>query len=96
VGAIWRSRIAHDVANFANDTLPTSEKHLHLEAMTQFYVTTEADVRRCKESLDAGTSVRVAGRAADGKTTTFEGVVQSVEEDVKRDPDKRWRVTLRD
>jgi|GEM_PF-2049541 uncharacterized protein YndB with AHSA1/START domain len=64
--------------------------------MTQFYVTTEADVRRCKESLHAGTSVRVAGRAADGKTTMFEGVVQSVEEDVKRDPDKRWRVTLRD
>jgi len=66
------------------------------EAMTQFYVTTEADVRRCKESLHAGTSVRVAGRAADGKTTMFEGVVQSVEEDVKQDPDKRWRVTLRD
>jgi uncharacterized protein YndB with AHSA1/START domain len=64
--------------------------------MTQFYVTTEADVRRCKESLNAGTSVRVAGRAADGKTIMFEGVVQSVEEDVKRDPDKRWRVTLRD
>ena len=59
-------------------------------------MTTEADVRRCKESLDAGTSVRVAGGAADGKTTTFEGVVQSVEEDVKRDADKRWRVTLRD
>jgi uncharacterized protein YndB with AHSA1/START domain len=64
--------------------------------MTQFYVTTEADVRRCKASLDTGTTVRVAGRAADGKTTMFEGVVQSVEEDVKRDPDKLWRVTLRD
>jgi uncharacterized protein YndB with AHSA1/START domain len=64
--------------------------------MRQFYVTTEADVRRCKESQDAGTSVRVAGRADDGKTRTFEGVVQSVEEDLKRDPDKRWCVTMRD
>ena len=64
--------------------------------MSQFYVTTEADVRRCKESRDAGTSVRVAGRAADGKTRMFEGVVQSVEEDLKRDPDKRWRVTMLD
>jgi uncharacterized protein YndB with AHSA1/START domain len=64
--------------------------------MTQFYVTTEADVRRCKASLDTGTSVRVAGRAEEGKTMTFEGIVESVEEDLARDPDKRWRVTLRD
>ena len=64
--------------------------------MSQFYVITEADVRRCKESQTAGTSVRVAGRVDDGKTRMFEGVVLSVEEDPKRDPDKRWHVTMRD
>jgi uncharacterized protein YndB with AHSA1/START domain len=64
--------------------------------VSQFYVITEADVRRCKESQATGTSVRVAGRVEDGKTRMFEGVVLSVEEDLKRDPDKRWRVTIRD
>jgi hypothetical protein len=64
--------------------------------VSQFYVITEADVRRCKESQAAGSSVRVAGRVDDGKTRTFEGVVLSVEEDLKRDPDRRWRVTMRD
>ena len=64
--------------------------------MSQFYVITEADVRRCKESQATGTSVRVAGRVEDGKSRMFEGVVLSVEEDLKRGPDKRWRVTVRD
>ena len=64
--------------------------------MSQFYVITEADVRRCKESQASGTSNRVAGRVDDGKTRTFEGVVQSVEEDVQWDADKRWCVTMRD
>jgi hypothetical protein len=49
-----------------------------------------------KESQAAGASVRVAGRVDDGKTRMFEGVVLSVEEDLKRDPDRRWRVTMRD
>ena len=64
--------------------------------MIQFYVTTEADVRRCKESQSVGASVRVAGRVDDGKTRMFEGVVLYIEEDLKRDPERRWRVTMRD
>ena len=62
--------------------------------MSQFYVITEADVRRCSQA--SGTSIRVAGRVDDSKTRTFEGIVQSVEEDVQRHADKRWRVTMRD
>jgi hypothetical protein len=49
------------------------------------------------QAITRGRHVRQGCREGSGRQTTmFEGVVQSVEADVKRDPDKRWRVTLRD
>lgn len=64
--------------------------------MSQFYVGNETDVRRCRESQRHRTSITITGETADGRIRPFRGVVQAMEEDTARLPDRRWRITMRD
>jgi hypothetical protein len=51
---------------------------------------------RCTQSQLDGTVITIAGLTADGQGKLYTGVVQSLVHDVKRDPDRRWRVTILD
>ena len=64
--------------------------------MKQFYIgDDDADgIRRCTESQLEGTSITISGMTADGQVQDYTGVVQSFVHDAKRDPDRRWRVTI--
>ena len=66
--------------------------------MNQFYIRDDdADgIRRCTESQLEGTSITISGMTADGQIREYTGVVQSFVHDAKRDPDRRWRVTIYD
>lgn len=63
--------------------------------MNQFYIPRddEESIRRCKDSQLDGKPITITGLTAEGQTTTYTGVVQSLVPD-QRDPDRRWRVTI--
>jgi hypothetical protein len=65
---------------------------------SQFYISndSEVDVQRCKESRDTGRPITIIGLTRDGLLKAFNGVVQSVEHDPKRNPGTRFRVTIRE
>jgi hypothetical protein len=65
-------------------------------AMSQFFIRDDDEdgIRRCKLSQIDGALITIAGLTADGQVELFTGVVQSLVHDGKRDPDRRWRVTL--
>jgi hypothetical protein len=63
----------------------------------QFYVSDEATFKKCEEAVNYGKSITTSGVAADdGRVKGFTGIVQSVDEDEKRGPKKRYRVTMPD
>ena len=65
--------------------------------MSQFYIVgANEDVARCRESLSRKTTITISGTTADGKLGAFTGIVQSIENDVKRDPARQWRITMTD
>jgi hypothetical protein len=55
----------------------------------------EDGIWRTQSQLD-GTVIAIAGLTADGQGNLYTGVVQSLVHEVKRDPDRRWRVTILD
>lgn len=64
--------------------------------MSQFYVSDENILWRCRESVANRKPITVCGITLDNKIRVFTGAVQAVEEDLTRDPGKRWRVTIQD
>lgn len=66
--------------------------------MVQFYIRDDDEdgIWRCTLSQLDGTSITVAGMTAEGQVQLYTGVVQSLVHDLKRDPDRRWRVTILD
>jgi hypothetical protein len=66
--------------------------------MNQFYIRDDDEdgIRQCKLSQIDGTTITIAGLSAEGQVKLFTGVVQSLVRDEKRDPDRRWRVTIFD
>jgi hypothetical protein len=64
--------------------------------MSQFYIgdDDETSVQRCKYSQLDGTPVTVTGLSAQGEVKEYAGIVQSLVRDGKRDPDRRWQVTM--
>jgi hypothetical protein len=66
--------------------------------MNQFYISDDDEdgIRRCKLSQIDGTPITIAGLTAEGQVKLYTGVVQSLVHDEKRDPDRRWRVTIYD
>ena len=63
----------------------------------QFYVSDEASFEKCKEAVFYDRLITTSGFTADdGRVKGFTGVVQSVDEDEKRGPKKRYRVTMPD
>jgi hypothetical protein len=65
-------------------------------AVSQFYVSDEAAAERCRESLRTQAVIETSGVNMDEKVQFFTGVVQSVDEDIKRDMPKRWKITMRE
>ena len=59
----------------------------------QFYVATEADVKRCREAQSSRLPITITGTAHDGQTKVFTGTVVAVEDDPKRGS-RRYRVTI--
>lgn len=64
--------------------------------MSQFYVGSQDAADRCREALLTKQPITITGQTADGGVKAFTGAVQSVEEDEKRHPSQRWRITMRD
>jgi hypothetical protein len=60
--------------------------------MSQFYTSSEEDLRRCRASLIEKRPILITA-TVDDKIRAFNGVVQSVDEDRKWTP-KRWRITI--
>jgi hypothetical protein len=58
--------------------------------MVQFYIRDddEDDIWRCTLSQLDGTSITIAGMTAEGLVHLYTGVVQSLVQDLKRDPDR--------
>jgi hypothetical protein len=61
--------------------------------MSQFYLMNDFSVERCHESRKSGMVITITGVTEDGSTRHFTGVVESVDEDEKR---QRWRITMRE
>ena len=66
--------------------------------MSQFYIADDDKngVQRCKESQLDGMPITITGLTAEGEVKGFTGIVQSLVHDAKREPDRRWRVTIFD
>jgi hypothetical protein len=52
----------------------------------------EADLERCRDSLDGRAPVTITGLGLDGRIATFTGFVQSIEYNEKRGAGTRWLV----
>ena len=63
--------------------------------MSQFFVSSENDADRCRESALSRMPISISGTDMDGRIKPFTGQVQSVDEDRQSDP-KRWRITMLD
>jgi hypothetical protein len=62
----------------------------------EFYVSTDADLRHCRESKETSCPITIEGTRKDRKKQTFTGIVHSLEY-VRRNPgDLSWRITMRD
>ena len=64
--------------------------------MSQFYIASQPDADRCRKHQISGAVLTISGFNVDGKVQFFTGVVQSVDEDTKRDVPRRWKITMRD
>ena len=64
--------------------------------MSQFYVGSETDAKRCRDSRDFRKALEITGLPLEGvQPELFKGVVRLVEEDTKHHS-KRWRVLMID
>ena len=65
-------------------------------AMDHFYLQDDDEdgIWRCTLSQLDGTAITITGLTAEGEIRSYSGIVQSLVRDVRRDPDRRWRVTL--
>jgi hypothetical protein len=64
--------------------------------MGQFYLGDEKDVLRCQGSSAAGSTITITGTTFGGHIKAFTGIVHSIEDNAKRHPSQRWRVTVTD
>jgi hypothetical protein len=64
----------------------------------QFYISDDdqSGVGRCKESQLDGVPITITGLSAEGEVKGYTGIVQSLVRDAKRDPVRRWLVTVFD
>jgi hypothetical protein len=59
----------------------------------QFYVATEADVKRCREAQITRVPLTITGTTHDGRSQAFTGTVVAIEDDMRRGS-QRYRVTM--
>jgi hypothetical protein len=52
--------------------------------MSQFYIASQPDADRCREHQISGAVLTISGSNVDGKVQFFTGVIQSVDEDMRR------------
>jgi hypothetical protein len=66
--------------------------------MSQFYISNDNDydVWRCKQSQRDRIPITITGVTVEKHIKQFMGIVESVENDAKLAPGKRWRVTILD
>jgi hypothetical protein len=64
--------------------------------MNEFYVGSEADERRCRESQRVQNPITITGQTEEGCFQPFTGTVQTIDQARIRSPSKRWRITMRD
>jgi hypothetical protein len=64
--------------------------------MSLFFIASESDADRCRDSQISRTVLTISGLNLKGKVQFFTGVVQSVDDDTKHHVQKRWRITMRD
>jgi len=67
--------------------------------MVQFYLSKlnpSEDLQRCRESQRLRRPMAIAGTSEAGKVELFTGVVQAIEDDPKREPSRRFRITMAD
>jgi hypothetical protein len=67
--------------------------------MAQFYIShdSEDDAKRCRESVLSKQKILITGSTIDRQHfKSFEGVVQSMDEDASRGVGKRYKVTILD
>jgi hypothetical protein len=62
--------------------------------MSQFYVSTENDIHRCKESIALCQPITITGTDMDGRIRVFTGQVQSVEENRQAASQQRSRIKM--
>ena len=62
--------------------------------MTQFYVSSDDDLRLCKQSRTARTPTTITGLTASGRYRLFTGTLRFIEDDQQPDEAKRWLVTM--
>jgi hypothetical protein len=64
--------------------------------MEQFYIRDDDEdgVRLCTLSQIDGAQITIAGLTAEGQVKLYTGIVQSLVRDERREPDRRWRVTM--
>jgi hypothetical protein len=64
--------------------------------MSHFYVSSDADVLRCRLALISRMPIAIAGLTESGQAKPFAGIVQSMDQDAHRSRDRRWRVFMND
>jgi hypothetical protein len=57
--------------------------------MSQFYIASESNANRCRDSQISRTVITISGLTLKGKVQFFTGVGQSVDDDTKRHVQKR-------
>jgi hypothetical protein len=65
----------------------------------QFYISldNEKDFLRCKNSMRTQLPITIVGLTLDGQQfRSFDGVIQSIDDDTQRGQGKRYRVVIRD
>ena len=64
--------------------------------MTQFYIDSEVDLKRCEDALQDQLPITITGTDESGNIRAYTGVVKSVDGDKQRPANRRWRITIRD
>ena len=62
--------------------------------LLQFYVSTDEDVLRCRQSHIGHRPVTISGTTEDRETKTFTGIVEAVDYIRSNPPSMSWRVTM--
>jgi hypothetical protein len=60
-----------------------------------FYVDSDGDVERCKDSFELGTSIAIGGTDAfTGRIKSYRGIVLAIETASGEAPGERFRITM--